>query len=50
MREFLDWLERNSEHLKTYSVSEIVDVAIASGMDRKVVAQWATRERFRHVA
>lgn len=49
MKEFLEWLQENQERLKTYSIEEIKDVAIASGYDRAIVSQWATQERFRHV-
>lgn len=50
MKEFLKWLEENSERLKTYSVAEIVDLAVACGHDRAAIARWATSERFRNVA
>lgn len=50
MKELLTWLQANKEWLTTYSTSEIVDLAVACGMDRSAVAAWATSERFRHAA
>lgn len=47
MTEFMEWLEANQEHFKTYSNQEIADIAIASGQDRAAVAQWLTQKRFK---
>lgn len=46
MNEFETWLEANNEHLKTYSLDEIYDLAIACGLSRIEAAEWYTKRKF----
>lgn len=49
LAELKDWLTRNNDHLKTYSIEELADLAIAAGFSRLVVAQWLTHMKYRRV-
>ncbi len=47
IREFKKWLGNNEERFGDYSLDEIVNLAIACGFDRQMIAQWATSQRFK---
>lgn len=46
MSELEAWLDRNKEHLTTYTLNEIADVAVASGFRRSDMATWITKQKF----
>ena len=48
--ELINWIENNKIHLETYTIDELSDLAIATGMDRGAVAQWRTNKLFGKVA
>lgn len=49
LQEFKEWLDRNGEHFKGYSVEEIGNLALTCGFERSIVVQWQTSARFRGV-
>lgn len=50
MKELKAWFDEHQEHLKTYTLDEKCDLAIAAGFDRAIVAQYAVQVRFHEVA
>ncbi len=48
IKELKAWIEKNQNQLKDYSITDIVNLAIACGFDRSAVAAWATSQRFQN--
>lgn len=50
-KELTAWITRNKDQFSKdkYSLDDIVNLAIACGLDRSAVAQWRTAQMFKRV-